>query len=121
MNKENKLCTASIFTEKLGGKWKLAIIYHLSNKSLRFGQLAAVIGGISRKVLTDHLNQLVDDNLINRQSFKETPPRVEYSLTNAAKKLQPVLKSIDSWVRDSYANNNPTQMSGVIISGPLAP
>jgi DNA-binding HxlR family transcriptional regulator len=91
MNKENKLCTASIFTEKLGGKWKLAIIYHLSNKSLRFGQLAAVIGGISRKVLTDHLNQLVDDNLINRQSFKETPPRVEYSFTN------------DSWVRDSYA------------------
>ena len=121
MNKENKLCTASIFTEKLGGKWKLAIIYHLSNKSLRFGQLAAVIGGISRKVLTDHLNQLVDDNLISRESFKETPPRVEYSLTNAAKKLQPVLKSIDSWVRDSYANNNPTQMSGVIISGPLAP
>jgi DNA-binding HxlR family transcriptional regulator len=121
MNKENKLCTASIFTEKLGGKWKLAIIYHLSNKSLRFGQLAAVIGGISRKVLTDHLNQLVDDNLISREPFKETPPRVEYSLTNAAKKLQPVLKSIDSWVRDSYANNNPTQMSGVIISGPLAP
>jgi DNA-binding HxlR family transcriptional regulator len=103
MNKENKLCTASIFTEKLGGKWKLAIIYHLSNKSLRFGQLAAVIDGISRKVLTDHLNQLVDDNLISRESFKETPPRVEYSLTNAAKKLQPVLKSIDSWVRDSYA------------------
>lgn len=102
MNKENKLCTASIFTEKLGGKWKLAIIYHLSNKSLRFGQLAAVIDGISRKVLTDHLNQLVDDKLINRESFKETPPRVEYSLTDAAKKLQPVLQSIDSWVRESY-------------------
>ena len=107
MNKENKLCTASIFTEKLGGKWKLAIIYHLSNKSLRFGQLAVVIDGISRKVLTDHLNQLVDDNLISRESFKETPPRVEYSLTNAAKKLQPVLKSIDSWVRDSYAKTYP--------------
>lgn len=102
MNKENKLCTASVFTEKLGGKWKLSIIYHLSNKSLRFGQLAAVIDGVSRKVLTDQLNQLIEDNLINRESFKETPPRVEYSLTDAAKKLQPVLKSIDSWVRESY-------------------
>ena len=102
MNNENKLCTASVFTEKLGGKWKLSIIYHLSSKSLRFGQLAAVIDGISRKVLTDHLNQLVDDKLINRESFKETPPRVEYSLTDAAKKLQPVLQSIDSWVRESY-------------------
>ena len=87
MNNENKFCTASVFTEKLGGKWKLSIIYNLSNKSLRFGQLAAVIDGISRKVLTDHLNQLVDDKLINRESFKETPPRVEYSLTDAAKKL----------------------------------
>ena len=102
MNNENKLCTASIFTEKLGGKWKLSIIYHLSNKSLRFGQLAAVIDGISRKVLTDHLNQLVDDKLINRESFKETPPRVVYSLTDTAKKLQPILQSIDSWVRESY-------------------
>ena len=102
MNNENKLCTASVFTEKLGGKWKLSIIYHLSGKSLRFGQLAAVIDGISRKVLTDHLNQLVADKLINRESFKETPPRVEYSLTDAAIKLQPVLQSIDSWVRESY-------------------
>ena len=102
MNNENKLCTASVFTDKLGGKWKLSIIYHLSGKSLRFGQLAAVIDGISRKVLTDHLNQLVADKLINRESFKETPPRVEYSLTDAAIKLQPVLKSIDSWVRESY-------------------
>ena len=102
MNNENKLCTASVFTEKLGGKWKLSIIYHLSGKSLRFGQLAAVIDGISRKVLTDHLNQLVADKLINRESFKETPPRVVYFLTDTAKKLQPILQSIDSWVRESY-------------------
>ena len=102
MNNENKFCTASVFTEKLGGKWKLSIIYHLSNKSLRFGQLAAVIDGISRKVLTDHLNQLVADKLISRESFKETPPRVVYFLTDTAKKLQPILQSIDSWVRESY-------------------
>ena len=71
------------------------IIYHLSNKSLRFGQLSSVIDGISSKVLTDHLNQLVDDKLINRESFKETAQRVEFSLTNAPEKLQPVLQSID--------------------------
>jgi DNA-binding HxlR family transcriptional regulator len=35
-------------------------------------------------------------------SFNEIHPRVEYSLTDAAIKLQPVLKSIDSWVRESY-------------------
>jgi len=102
MNKEHKVCTASIFTEKLGGKWKLSIIYNLSNRSLRFGQLAAIIDGISRKVLTDHLKQLENDKLISRQSFNETPPRVEYSLTDIAKNLGPVLMSIDGWVNKNY-------------------
>jgi len=62
--KENSKCTASIFNKKVGGKWKLTIIYNLRNKDLRFGQLANLIEGISRKVLTDHLKQLEVDNLI---------------------------------------------------------
>ena len=52
------------FNEKLGGKWKLEIIYHLRNNTLRFGQLATVIDGISRKVLTDHLKEMEKDQLI---------------------------------------------------------
>ena len=39
-----------------------------------------------------------DDGLVKRESFKETPPRVEYSLTQAAKDLDPVLVTIDKWV-----------------------
>ncbi|MDG1283217.1 MAG: helix-turn-helix domain-containing protein [Flavobacteriales bacterium] len=95
---ENSKCTASIFNKKVGGKWKLTIIYNLRNKDLRFGQLANLIEGISRKVLTDHLKQLEVDNLIKRESFNESPPRVVYSLTESAKALQKVLYSIDKWV-----------------------
>ncbi|HIK66806.1 MAG TPA: transcriptional regulator [Flavobacteriales bacterium] len=98
MKKMSKLCSASVFTDKLGGKWKLAIIYNLRNRKLRFGQLATRIDGVSRKVLTDHLKQMEDDGLIKRESFKETPPRVEYSLTHASQELEPVLVSIDHWV-----------------------
>ena len=55
---ENNICSVGVFTEKLGGKWKLSIIYHLKDRKLRFGQLAARIVGVSRKVLTHHLKQL---------------------------------------------------------------
>ena len=59
-----------------------------------------MVGWISRKVLTDHLKQLEVDNLIKRESFNESPPRVVYSLTKSAKALQKVLTSIDKWVVD---------------------
>jgi len=98
-----RVCPVSIFTEKLGGKWKLEIIYHLRNKTLRFGQLAAVIDGISRKVLTDHLKQMENDNLISRKSYNETPPRVEYSLTTIARDLEPLFEKLGDWVHEHYS------------------
>jgi len=97
-----EVCSTSIFSEKLGGKWKLAIIYNLKNRSLRFGQLATLINGVSRKVLTEHLRQMENDNLISRTIYKETPPRVEYSLTKAGKDLIPLFQKIDDWVKKHY-------------------
>ena len=99
---KNTLCPVSVFTNKLGGKWKLEIIYHLKIRKLRFGQLVAMINGISRKVLTDHLKQMESDNLIYRKSFNETPPRVEYSLTPIAMDLIPIFKELDRWVKNNY-------------------
>jgi DNA-binding HxlR family transcriptional regulator len=53
--------------------------------------------GISRKVLTTQLNELVDDKLITRTAFRETPPRVEYSLTDKGKELIPIFREIGKW------------------------
>ena len=98
-----ELCPTSIFAEKLGGKWKLAIIYNLRNRNLRFGQLANLVDGVSRKVLTEHLRQMEEDKLIGRTVYKEIPPRVEYGLTQAGKDLMPLFQKIDDWVRKHYA------------------
>jgi len=81
----------------IGGKWKPLIIYNLDRSTKRFGQLDVVIPGISRKVLTTQLNELVADKLVVRVAFAETPPRVEYSLTPKGKELMPILKSIAKW------------------------
>ena len=108
---ENNICPVGVFTEKVGGKWKLSIIYNLKDRKLRFGQLAARIEGVSRKVLTDHLKQLEADGLITRTAYKETPPRVEYSLTKAAKDLSQLFIQIDTWAMAHFAGKEETSPS----------
>lgn len=81
----------------IGGKWKPIIIYNLNKTSRRFGQLDALIPGISRKVLTKQLEELAEDGIIIRTSFAETPPRVEYQLTKKGKELIPLLDLLCKW------------------------
>lgn len=81
----------------IGGKWKPLIIFNLDKSSKRFGQLDATIPGISRKVLTTQLNELVNDQLVIRTAFAETPPRVEYSLTEKGRDLIPIFRRIAKW------------------------
>lgn len=86
----------------IGNKWKPIILYLLSNGSLRFGMLNALIPTISKKVLTNQLKELESDGLIFRESFAEIPPRVEYSLTEKSKGLMPVLKNLSAWANSAY-------------------
>ncbi|PCJ64925.1 MAG: transcriptional regulator [Bacteroidetes bacterium] len=97
MNCSNPTCSLTQAISVIGGKWKPLIIYSLNRSSKRFGQLDATILGISRKVLTSQLNELLRDKLISREAFAETPPRVEYSLTSKGKELIPIFGSIAEW------------------------
>ncbi|MEQ8325349.1 MAG: helix-turn-helix domain-containing protein [Vicingaceae bacterium] len=90
-------CSLTMALKVMGGKWKPIILVRLDKSSKRFGQLDASIMGISRKVLTTQLNELVNDKLITRASFRETPPRVEYSLTDKGKELLPIFREIGKW------------------------
>ena len=102
MKVTKELCPVEYFTEMLGGKWKLLIINTIRKKGVvRFGQLAASIPNISRKVLTDQLKSLHKDNLISRKQYQQIPPKVEYSLTKKADGLCSVFKTIEDWVNKS--------------------
>ena len=97
-------CTLVHAMNVIGNKWKPIIIYLLSNGALRFGMLNALIPTISKKVLTIQLKELEQDDLIVRQSFAETPPRVEYSLTKKSQALLPVLKVLSNWTANTYSH-----------------
>ncbi len=81
----------------MGNKWQVLIVRDLLPGTKRFGELQRAIGGISQKVLTSHLREMEASGLIHREVYAEVPPRVEYSLTDLGRSLQPILDSMDSW------------------------
>jgi DNA-binding HxlR family transcriptional regulator len=95
--KEINDCPITITLGYIGGRWKTVILYILDNRTLRFGEISARIPAISRKVLTEQLKELVKDGLLSREKFNETPPRVEYAVTEFGKSLKHVLTQMEKW------------------------
>jgi len=90
-------CPVSFTLSLIGGRWKAAIIWKLSEGNLRFSQLREQVGGVSDRILTKQLKEMQEDGLVGRRSYKEVPPRVEYFLTEKGRSLEPVLQAILRW------------------------
>ncbi|MCA1292249.1 helix-turn-helix transcriptional regulator [Paenibacillus sp. alder61] len=91
-------CEKELTLAVIGGKWKLIILWHLGHEGTkRFGELNKLIPHITKKMLTNQLRELEDDQLISRKVYSEVPPRVEYSLTEYGISLMPVLQMMYEW------------------------
>ena len=110
-----KVIKETVFTDcpirnvlaRISGKWSLLVLYTLDRNGLspmRFNQLRRAIPDISQKVLTTTLRTLETDGLICRKVFAEVPPRVEYSLTERALTLIPLVDSLINWAADNMAD-----------------
>lgn len=97
MKKYPVRCPVSSYLCIMDGHWKPMLVWYLRNKSLRFKDFLELLPDISTKVLTEQLNELEEDHIILRKSFKEIPPRVEYSLTEYGLTLIPVLGTLREW------------------------
>jgi len=93
-------CPVTATIALIGGRWKTIILYILSADKRRFGEIAARMPSISRKVLTEQLKELEADGLIHRKQYKEIPPRVEYSLTGLGRSLSPILNDMAAWGKE---------------------
>jgi DNA-binding HxlR family transcriptional regulator len=69
----------------------------LNTRTLRFGQLDAIIPMITRKVLTEQLRELEEDGIIIRNVFNEISLKVEYSLSKQGLELLPIFQSMMDW------------------------
>ena len=93
----NSHCPFTRAIGTIGNKWKPIIIDVIGTRTTRFGQLAAIIPIISRKVLTEQLKELEGDGLVERMAYSELPPRVEYKLTEKGLAFLPILEDIKQW------------------------
>lgn len=91
--------------QMIGGKWKLRIVYMLAfHETLRYGELKRLLEPITYKMLTAQLKELEKDGLINRKEYHQIPPKVEYSMTEMGRDLQPIVRELYNWIR-KYERN----------------
>ncbi|BCZ47789.1 transcriptional regulator [Clostridium gelidum] len=96
-------CSMELTLDIIGGKWKPIIIWHLGKKTMRFNELKRSLPNITQKMLTQQLRALEESQLINRVSYNQVPPKVEYSLTDYGRSLLPVLTDLCEWAIN-YSN-----------------
>ncbi|UGT58673.1 helix-turn-helix transcriptional regulator [Nocardia asteroides] len=84
----------------LNGKWKMMILWPLSERPHRFGELRRSVRGVTEKVLTTQLRELEADGIVHREVYDEVPPRVEYSLTPLGEQLNKALLPLEAWGRE---------------------
>lgn len=88
---DNTTCPVALTARIISGKWTLLIIRDLASGVKRFNQLERSLQGISPKTLSERLRSLELEGIIQRQTFAEVPPRVEYSLTEKGHDLVEVV------------------------------
>ncbi len=95
-----------------GGKWKSRIICVLAARErLRYSELRKEMSNITDAVLAATLKELIASGIIDRKSYDEIPPRVEYSLTEKGKSVVPILQSICEWSGIFYKDDSAKAMT----------
>lgn len=98
MQKQPELCRVEDGLGILLGKWKPIILLHLLQKgTVRFNELKRIIPGITQKMLTQHLRELEDEDIILRKVYAQVPPKVEYTITEYGREIEPILEAIHEW------------------------
>ena len=93
-------CGVTHFLNRIGGKWKVLIIYAISKNCNRFSLLQKAMPAISKQMLVNQLRELEEDKIIERLIYAEVPPRVEYENTDAARRLRPIFLEIVKWAEE---------------------
>src|ERR1700712_3890638 len=90
-------CPVTHCLNKIGGKWKIMIMYAISKNCNRFSLLQRAMPDISKQMLVNQLRELEHDKILERIIYAEIPPRVEYKVTKYGQSLMPVISIMQEW------------------------
>lgn len=80
--------------DRIGGTWKMPILWRLKDKVMRYSELQKNIPHITPKMLTTELKKLEEDGFVSRKVYAEVPPKVEYTLTDRGRKAIEIIHVI---------------------------
>jgi len=95
----NDTCPVCATAEIVCGKWTLLIIRDLADGRSRFCELERSLAGISPRTLSLRLRALEEEGIVERRTYAEVPPRVEYALTEKGRALVPIIEDMRTYGR----------------------
>jgi DNA-binding HxlR family transcriptional regulator len=90
----DETCAVACCADIIGAKWTALLLHDLSEGPRRFSELERACPGISPRTLSERLRQLEHEEIVERHSYAEVPPRVEYELTAKGESLQPIIDAM---------------------------
>ncbi len=97
---ESTSCAVAACAEIIGAKWTALLVHDMSEGPRRFSQLEHSCAGISPRTLSERLRVLEDEGIVERRSYPESPPRVEYELTEKGAALLPIIDAMREFGHD---------------------
>ncbi|HRF46013.1 MAG TPA: helix-turn-helix domain-containing protein [Anaerolineales bacterium] len=110
-------CPLTAALTAIGGKWKLIIIYWLAESPKHFAALRRAIPGLSQKVLTQQLKELVQDGLVARTPTGDLPAPIEYALTEYGQSVLPLVEGVRQWGGEHLKRHSASANEGYLIGG----
>jgi DNA-binding HxlR family transcriptional regulator len=114
---DGSCCAVAATSDLIGSKWTALIVHDLSEGPRRFTQLEHACHGISPRTLSERLHMLEQEGIVLRRSYPESPPRVEYALTDKGQSLLPIIEAMShfghSWLIDEHDHEHVERLSRV--------
>lgn len=98
---KDDMCYICSTQQIIRGKWKILIVWLLRDQPKRFSQLKREIPNVKQGPLTSQLKELESDGIINRKSYNQVPPKVEYSLTDKGIAFLEVMRVMHTWAGEN--------------------
>ena len=100
-------CALKSTSKILGHKWVPVITFHIyDNTEVRFTELKKEVGGITNKTLSNNLDRMQEQGIVDRNVEDEKPVKITYSLTSFGEKLVPLVNEMVSWGQDNLREGN---------------
>jgi DNA-binding HxlR family transcriptional regulator len=100
-------CPVCATADIICGKWTMLVIRDLADGRARFCELERSLAGISPRTLSLRLRALEEQGIVERNTFPEVPPRVEYSLTTKGQALAPLIEDMRRYGREWLGVDEP--------------